>query len=190
MTNIKRIVVPVVAIMIVAVAIFTLTQIYPGTTGSSAVNTTSKTTQSTSGHNEALGSSYTTIKDGFNLTARPNIVSVHFAGDVYLTISLKNLGNNSQLVDPVVGFAVKDQAGVKVYSIAIPVYRNESGRVFGVGEQWKSGVGLHWKAIEDPIIQVPVETGQYYIAVYSIMHTKSGAESRIVLEEIPVIVHG
>ncbi len=142
------------------------------------------------GHTEVAGSSYTTIKDGFNLTARPNIVSVHFAGDVYLTINLKNIENNSQLADPVVGFDVKDQKGVKVYSIAIPVYRNESRRVFSVGEQWTSGVGLHWKAIEDPIIQVPVEPGQYYIAVYTIMHTKSGVESQISLDEIPIIVHG
>ncbi|MCL4437221.1 MAG: hypothetical protein M1503_04270 [Thaumarchaeota archaeon] len=188
MNSVKRLAVAAIAIIAVIVLVVALTM-YPTSTRPT-VDTGSKTTQSTLGHNEASGSSYTLIKDGFNLTARPNIVSVHFAGDVYLTISLKNLGNNSQLVDPIVSFDVKDQNGVKVYGIAIPVYRNESGRVFGVGEQWTSGVGLHWKAIEDPIIQVRVEPGQYYISVYSVMHTKSGAESRISLEEIPVIVHG
>ncbi len=187
MSNTKRLAVAAIAIIAVAAVIVALTM-YPTTI--SPDDAGSRTTQTTSGHTETQGRSYTTIKDGFNLTARPNIVSVHFAGDVYVTINLKNQRNTSQVTDPMVGFDVKDQSGAKVYSLDIPVYRNESGRVFGVGAQWTSGVGLHWKAIEDPVIRVPVSTGQYYIEIYSTMRTTNGAEFRISLEEIPIIVRG
>lgn len=112
-------------------------------------------------------SRYNETVSGFNLTAELNLIRVHYAGDVYIKLTLNNLANSSKFVDPVVGFDVNMQMGQKVYGYETHIYGNDSSRAFKIGESWTSSKGLHWKAIEDPVIQVDVMPETYIVSVYA-----------------------
>ncbi|MFQ6134449.1 MAG: hypothetical protein ACE5KU_01375 [Nitrososphaerales archaeon] len=130
-----------------------------------------------------------TVKDGFNLTAELNLRKVHFAGDIYLKISLTNIENTSKIVDPIVGFDVRDSDGAKVYGFKAHIYGNDSQKTFKIGESWTSSKGLHWKAMEDPILRVDIIPGTYSITVYSTMHdSDKGRDFQLSIKDITVIV--
>lgn len=132
---------------------------------------------------------FTVSQYGFNLTAELNLLRVHYSGDVYIKIRLTNIANTSSIVEPVVGLDVRNPEGVKVYGFEARVYGNDSKKIFKVGESWSSGKGLHWKAIEDPLLRVDIPADTYTVTVYSRMYNSDERQVfQIVLKDISVIV--
>ena len=132
---------------------------------------------------------YNETISGFNLTAELNLNRVHYAGDIYLKITLDNFANTSNFIDPVVGFDVNMQMGQKVYGFETQIYGNDSNKVFKLGETWTSSKGLHWKAIEDPVILVDVMPETYIITVYAkLIDASTGQDFIIRINDVKVTV--
>lgn len=174
-----------VIVVISAASIFTLGIGVPPVEEKNLQNERTITTTST----RTRITKFSTVKDGFNLTAELNLRKVHFAGDIYIKISLTNIGNTSRIVDPIVGFDVRDSDGVKVYGFKTHIYGNDSKKIFEIGESWISSKGLHWKAMEDPILRVDIIPGTYNITVYSTMYDgDKGRDFQLSIKDITVIV--
>lgn len=106
-----------------------------------------------------------------------------------MKINLTNIENSSKIVAPIVGFDVRNSDGVKVYGFETHIYRNDSNKIFRIGESWTSSKGLHWKAMEDPILMIGVIPDTYRITIYSSMYdSDKGQDFQLSIKDITVIV--
>ena len=132
---------------------------------------------------------YYKTMSGFNYTAELNLRRVHYAGDVYIKLTLDNIANASKFVDPIVGFDINMQMGQKVYGFETHIFGNDSNRAFKLGESWTSSKGLHWKAIEDPFILVDVMPETYIVTVYAkLIDANTGQDLIIQINDVKVTV--